>query len=955
MTKPGSNATPAVPKATPGQNPDRTKIREIKRHFLLCNHERLARTFDLLTPKQQEYLSLLPLLFHSNHPLFPGYVSNDTPAGISDYTPDRKTLKLARQMAKSFDIRRHPVRQRPIYGIYLMGSSGTIAYTQGSDLDIWICHQPGLKAAAVKELGKKGKLISRWAEEVELEVHFFLMVDEEFRGGRISNLSSESSGTAQKQLLLDEFYRTGLLLAGRYPIWWLVPPDQEQDYERFVEILHHKRFIKEHECLDFGPVASVAPGEFLGAALWQLYKAIGSPHKSLLKILVLECYATSFPDPDLLSVRYKKAIYGGAKKLDELDPYVLMLELIAEHLDADEDAERLKLAQRSFYFKAEIPLSRRATPGERNWRHKLLQRLTKRWGWDKAQFNLMDARKHWKIAQVLDERQHLIRALTHSYKLLTRVADKTADKSTVSDHDMTILGRKLFAVFEPKAGKIDIINQGISQDLTEAHLQLKCDGPQQNETSWSLYRGLSAADGNVLGASLKRSHSLLELVAWCQFNGLLNARTRLNLEPGENQPSSREIEQLCADLRRHFPISRAGQASVEDLEQPPRLLHGVLLINLGVDPMEHYTRQGVSLTSNKIDALNYGNHEENLVQTMDYLHLNSWGELMNFRYNGLDGLMECLCKYLRSLGIASKPLESPVFCLCYTPGYAESISYRLRDLLASLTRWYQKPARRARRRYVLRAHGKYHSFLAAAGSVHHEFSGSAAELRTTLKNASQKFTTTTFDPNSSGPGPLAEIFKANKKDVVQCFYLRQGEEAHLYVLDEFGTLFQDRVHFFTEAALQHHFQRFFKAIDQRQSEANKPLRTAYYRLRKKGISNTYSVQTRPVPEEPDTPALLHIQVIAQIINGKTEFTLYCNGKEFSTLEYGQEVFQQVATYVLEHRRGRGKYPIYITDIDLSALHMEDSETGGLQTIHYLRYKRRIEQHLNDTLAHFEES
>ncbi len=955
MIKPRATATPSTSNAMTHSGPDRTKIREIKRHFLLCNRERLARTLSLLNPTQQEYVSLLPLLFHSNHPLFPGYVSNDTPAGISDYTPDRKTLKLARKLAKSFDFRRHPVRQRMIYSIYLMGSSGTIAYTQGSDLDIWICHQPGLSTTAKKELEKKGELISRWAEEVDLEIHFFLMVDEEFRGGGISALSSESSGTAQKKLLLDEFYRTGLLLSGRYPIWWLVPPEQEQDYERYVELLHHKRFIKDHECLDFGPVSNITPGEFLGAALWQLYKAIASPHKSLLKILVLESYAKGFPNLDLLSVRFKKAIYDGVKKLDELDPYVLMLGLIEEHLQANEDPERLKLAQRSFYFKVEIPLSRRVKAGENNWRHKLLQRLTKRWGWDKAQFHLLDSREHWKIAQVLDERQHLIRALTHSYKVLSRVADKTDDKSMVSDHDMTILGRKLFAVFEPKAGKIDIINQGISQDLTEAHLLLQCDSSSQNDLSWSLYRGLSAADGDTLGASLKRSHSLLELVAWCQFNGLLNPRTRLNLEANDNHPSSRDIEQLCGDLRRHFPSSRAGHASVEDLEQAPRLLNGALVINLGIDPMEHYTRQGMSLTSNQVDALNYSNREENLVQTVDYLHLNSWGELMNFRFNGLDGLIACLCKYLLSLGIASKPTETHITCLCYTPGYAESITHRLRELLDSLTRWYQKPTRKARRRYVLRAHGSYHSFLATAGSIKHEFSGSAAKLRTTLQNANEKFTSTTFDSHSSGPGPLAEIFKTNKKDIVQCFYLHHAKTAHLYILDEFGTLFQDRVKFFTEAALQQHFQRFFKAIDQRRNGAKAPLRTAYYLLHKKGAAHRYSVKTRPVAEDADRPSLLHIQVIAQIVGTKTEFTLYCNGKEFSTLEYGQDVFQQVAAYVLEHRHNREKYPVYITDIDLSALRLEDSAVGGLQTIHYLRYKRRIEQHLNDTLANFEEN
>src|SRR5690606_2037172 len=117
--------------------------------------------------------------------------------------------------------------------LYLMGSSGTIAYSENSDFDIWVCIRPDLTDEEQQALLRKTEGIESWAASLGLEVHFFLMSDEGFRRGQTSSLSRESSGSAQHHLLLDEFYRTGLLVAGRYPVWWLVPPDYEAHYEQY--------------------------------------------------------------------------------------------------------------------------------------------------------------------------------------------------------------------------------------------------------------------------------------------------------------------------------------------------------------------------------------------------------------------------------------------------------------------------------------------------------------------------------------------------------------------------------------------------------------------------------------------------------------------------------------------------------------------------------------------------
>ena len=79
-----------------------------------------------------------------------------------------------------------------------MGSVGTIAQSERSDLDIWLCHRPGLSESALKELEQKCQRISEWADDMRLEMHIFLMDCDVFKEGKISALNEESSGSAQR-------------------------------------------------------------------------------------------------------------------------------------------------------------------------------------------------------------------------------------------------------------------------------------------------------------------------------------------------------------------------------------------------------------------------------------------------------------------------------------------------------------------------------------------------------------------------------------------------------------------------------------------------------------------------------------------------------------------------------------------------------------------------------------
>lgn len=135
---------------------DRKVLSQLRTRFLKVNQGRLARAMEGLSARQQLVLNLLPLFFHVNHPLLPGYVSGATPAGLSNYEPDPQALAEAQRLTRSFSYKpRHGNPPRPIHGLFLMGSLGTLAQADQSDMDVWVCHAADLSETELAELQKK--------------------------------------------------------------------------------------------------------------------------------------------------------------------------------------------------------------------------------------------------------------------------------------------------------------------------------------------------------------------------------------------------------------------------------------------------------------------------------------------------------------------------------------------------------------------------------------------------------------------------------------------------------------------------------------------------------------------------------------------------------------------------------------------------------------------------------
>ena len=390
----------------------RQVLQQLRGRFLSVNQGRLARAMEGLAPRQQALLNLLALFFHINHPLLPGYVSACTPAGVSGYEPDTTTLAAARHLIRDFSCSMgNSCPLQPIHGLFLMGSLGTLAQTDQSDMDVWICLAPDLSDAAVSALRKKCRRLEAWATSQGCEAHFFL-IDAQLR--------NDEGDEPRQRLLLDEFYRTAIWLAGRTPLWWWVPVHEEARYAEFAGGLLDVRAVGRNETIDLGHLAHIAPGEFLGAGLWQLFKGIESPYKSLLKLLLIEVYASEHPQVNCLSLDFKQSVYANQLDLDELDPYVVVYRRIERYLKGRAELQRLELVRRSLYLKVGHKLSNGETGMQ--WQRRLLKRLTREWGWDEQHLAMLDNRSQWQAQQISHERRALARELSVSYRSLRQFA-----------------------------------------------------------------------------------------------------------------------------------------------------------------------------------------------------------------------------------------------------------------------------------------------------------------------------------------------------------------------------------------------------------------------------------------------------------------------------------------------------------------------------------------------------
>lgn len=882
------------------------------------NQLRLERARSLLGPRQQLFLDFLPLFFHCNHPALPGYQSLGCPAGISHYHPPPEMVeRVKRHLAESFQLSK-TAHAADLEAIYLMGSMGSIAHAPSSDIDVWVCHQSRINADALATLRKKCDDLSHYATvALGLEVHFFLMSAEEFRAGERRALNAEDCGSTQHFLLLDEFYRSAIRLAGKYPLWWLIPADA-RDYDEAVAEFRRKHRRLAAKTLDFGNIHQIPPGEYVGAGIWQLFKAIRTPHKSLIKLLLIEAYAREHPANAPLSHSIKYTLQQPKRSADLPDPYQLMYFRIEGLLKAHGEDKRLDLLRRALYFKTELKLSRITGPG--SWREQALRALTDSWGWSADHLRNLDMRDTWRVHRVREEHLELVRELTGSYRFLQEFAAQHDGEQLISSREMNVLGRKLFAAFERQPGKIDWINSDIADDLAEKNLSFCYLGKSNPAApSWALIAGKAGLASWHGSAPLRESESLPALICWCLCNGLINGDTRFHLASDHPDHERGKLEALVKILETVVPRSAyATHAEHHERFESPRFTESLTCI------------VGNSSQRNSYDIP--------VIRHLDVITVSSWGEVICKAHIGEDAAAQALHQITAVVVGQSVTPTLAVHPFSANADVSARDFQRDLDPLLSFFSGAQEGDR-----YIYESGNAYYQFQRRHKTVRLNYASNFTQLASFLAKSANKSSRIEVSRANSRLSILARIAQLQSQDEINIVFQQREEAADIYILDGHGAIHYQPLLCDNSGIMLGQLKSFIMSL-RKQYFRQYPV--AWYELSEQ-LGQYYIA---PLKREPESDRLrIGVSMLSnRAADASYRFDLNINQKTLHFAQYGKDILKHAALYIRNQWPSQPLRFCYVHQIQYRDSRQEDVNISA-RLAEALRHKAQIEEALNSAL------
>ncbi len=939
MLTPGSKALERkyrpIELGAPGEEISTKDLYAISQRFKNLNQFRLQNVQGFLQPRQRIFLNILPLAFHQNNPLLPGFVSTQTPFGIPDYVPNKESIQAAKHFSKSFKYTRKARLHYGIDSIFLMGSVGSIAFSKTSDMDIWLCHSPTLNKPETDELQAKAIELEKWANSLGLEVHFFLINSEQFKSGMKSPLSVESSGSTQHFLLLEEFYRTAIYIAGKFPAWWIIPPEYEENYSTYLNHLLQNRFISRHEIIDFGGLENVPADEFISATLWHLLKSLSSPYKSLLKLFLMECYASEYPHTQWLCTHLKASVFKGDIDIDKLDPYLLIYEKVETYLQLVSSKKQMLLARQCFYLKIMGDNPRALDAHMRSIRQQQLHQIATQWQWPDDLLDELNKQLFWNVQKACEAHSTIRNQLKLSLQTIVRFSQDYTQNDLRNNVELKLIARKFHAFMEHSPGKIEILTTRKNIFKKELELILSEINTAEDHTQWQL--SLPDAYGrDHQRTAITTCNSLLELCCWIVANNLFTSHIKINVASKNCVLSQSDVHVLLNKLSRFFSSSQQQNDTLDHYLDANALTQSLFLINFN-DAAVQEREDGTLLMSNRSDPLSYGLDKINLITSIEKVSMTSWDELITQRYSGLEGLLDCL---VDTFNDSQQPLStSQIHTLCFTPMRAKTIVSRIEQIIKDLIIYFQQnsPAR-----YILPAENSYVVFEKNETRLEYIHIESDKNLLDILSLKQAGNIKTIFGDHVLPESPVPFIYSQSIPDQINIFFSSAEKGVQVFIIDETNALFS---HFHNNSNAHQvisNYESFFNGL-QKTAQIRLDTTITYFELVKSqnGLFSCYPYAQTKIPPDPQ----LSIRILATPSDNKENLTIFCNESEYSST-HNADLFAQVQQHISNYRKNQDDYPIYINEIDVPPLLLGVDNKQDVYTVCYLRYKQKIEQLLS---------
>ena len=565
-----------------------------KRVFNRYNHFR-KKVFLELAPKSGEaVLYLLPWLLSVNHESCPGYIQDlERPFKVFNVDFDQEIRHREAVFKRIFGVKESRSLLQTgsnfsiIQGLYTIGSVGSVSQTSVSDCDIWVCFQrDDFGEKAWQQLHQKINLIKDWMDmNLKMQVFFFVSDVTDIRNNRFGSVDAESSGSTQKNLLKEEFYRTCIVICGKIPLWWLCYDKDKQAPVPYDEAMSELERIKygHHDIIDFGDLFTIGKSEHFGAALWQLQKSLSSPLKSIIKMIHVKVLLESSREIPICH-EFRKTVLSCEEQDVFPDPGVFTMNAILDYYGEMGNLSIQNLLRECFYLRCDIKPQNDRTP----LKNLLAKEFLKQHPIEIRKRIRLSRFTRWNFNAQINLGDRLFRLLLKSYRDIS--SSHAATATEMNRQDFTIIGRKILASYQKKEFKVRVLQKPIG-NLNLPFLTLHLKGSQ-----WQLF-----SDNNK-SVPLAANTDILRIIAFIVWNGLFEVN-KIRMEPNPSSVTLQEVLNLSRKVSEFFGTFDRFDVELSQYLKKDRMAKILVVVSF---EKAYYEK----------DINDFG-----------IIHINSWGEL----------------------------------------------------------------------------------------------------------------------------------------------------------------------------------------------------------------------------------------------------------------------------------------------------------------------------------------
>ena len=641
---------------------------------------------SIANPGTINIFELIPLLLHVNFPDMPGYIKSDKiPTGIHNYRPATAVMSYVKAKHPSF-IMPLEGKSAPFIEMFaLMGSGGTIAFTNQSDFDFWVCaHTESVDHEAIRLFSAKCKLIEDWAAETQnMEIHFFLNDIDKVK----KNIFDEDeeygiSGTSLGQLLKDEFFRSSIVIAGKIPFWWALPSNStDETYGQWLAELKGSRL--ESDFVDLGNLAAIKKEDFFIAALFQILKSIGNPFKSIIKLGLLEKYLYKSEENQFLSSFIKKNVQEAELSTETVDAYYIMFQQVFEHYTSViDDPSSINIIKTCFYLKVNPQLST-SSGGDGSAKTLIMRELVKKWGWTDTTIKHVDDFEGWDIDALSRLMTNTKKYILKGYKQILSSLETSKTFQSIQRETLKVISHKIYSHFMPAENKID---NTLSFRNNPPGKLLKMEFVRDREKGefWILSKRLIIKESTVK-VIIQKNKNLFNLIVWIALNGLYQKDyTRLDIEAGLHMLDPNFIRELINELSIHFTFKKL------ELKHSYFLKNSIPVISyVIINPHTKYSET---------------------LEEMFFLYHNSWGET-RFEIFKSEADFSVIINRVINSGLVSKlNFDSALHMTSSYPYHAKKEYKRLQLMAKDIYNFFIHDPAEGKKKYLTMFGNKYYIF-----------------------------------------------------------------------------------------------------------------------------------------------------------------------------------------------------------------------------------------------------